>query len=46
MLTKNSLRNVPDMDRIKSFVTEKNAKSAVIVGAGFIGVEMAENLKE
>lgn len=41
-----SLRNVPDMDRIKSFVTEKNAKSAVIVGAGFIGVEMAENLKE
>ncbi|NLX67243.1 MAG: FAD-dependent oxidoreductase, partial [Bacteroidales bacterium] len=41
-----SLRNVPDMDRIKSFVTEKNAKSAVIVGAGIIGVEMAENLKE
>lgn len=41
-----SLRNVPDMDRIKSFVTEKNAQSAVIVGAGFIGIEMAENLKE
>ena len=41
-----SLRNVPDMDRIKSFVTGKNAKSAVIVGAGFIGIEMAENLKE
>jgi len=41
-----SLRNVPDMDRIKSFVTGKNIKSAVIVGAGFIGLEMAENLKE
>lgn len=41
-----SLRNVPDMDRIKSFVTGKNAESAVIVGAGFIGIEMAENLKE
>ena len=41
-----SLRNVPDMDRIKSFIAAKNAKSAVIVGAGFIGLEMAENLKE
>ncbi len=41
-----SLRNVPDMDRIKSFVTRKSATSAVIVGAGFIGLEMAENLKE
>ncbi len=41
-----SLRNVPDMDRIKLFISEKNVSSAVIVGAGFIGLEMAENLKE
>lgn len=41
-----SLRNVPDMDRIKSFVTGKSVTSAVIVGAGFIGLEMAENLKD
>ena len=41
-----SLRNVPDMDRIKSAITGKKAASVVIVGAGFIGLEMAENLKE
>lgn len=41
-----SLRNVPDMDRIKSTVVARNATSVVIVGAGFIGLEMAENLKE
>lgn len=41
-----SLRNVPDMDRIKSAITGKRVISAVIVGAGFIGLEMAENLKE
>lgn len=41
-----SLRNVPDMDRIKSLIAAKKTTSAVIVGAGFIGLEMAENLKE
>lgn len=41
-----TLRTVPDTFRIDSYITEKNAKSAVVVGAGFIGVEMAENLKE
>lgn len=41
-----SLRNVPDMDRIKSAIATRKATSAVIVGAGFIGLEMAENLKE
>lgn len=40
------LRNVPDMDRIKAYVDSKKASSAVIVGAGFIGLEMAENLKD
>lgn len=39
-----TLRNVPDTDTIKSFaVSKKNAK-ALIIGAGFIGLEMAENL--
>ncbi len=38
------LRTIPDSRRIREWITEKNAKSAVIVGAGFIGLEMAENL--
>ncbi len=41
-----TLRNVEDTDKIKSFVDDKNPKSAVVVGAGFIGLEMAENLHE
>lgn len=39
-----TLRNVPDTDKIKSFVTDNPIKRAVVVGAGFIGLEMAENL--
>ena len=39
-----TLRNVSDTDYIKSFVNKKNIKKAVVVGAGFIGLEMAENL--
>jgi len=39
------LRNIPDMDGIKEFINEKKPKSALIIGAGFIGMEMAENLK-
>jgi len=39
-----SLWTVPDTDKIKSYITEKNVKTAVIVGGGFIGLEMAENL--
>ncbi|MDR1876629.1 MAG: FAD-dependent oxidoreductase [Flavobacteriaceae bacterium] len=39
-----TLRNVPDTDRIKNFITQNNPKNAVIVGGGFIGLEMAENL--
>jgi len=38
------LRSIPDSRRIRDWISEKNAKSAVIVGAGFIGLEMAENL--
>lgn len=39
-----TLRNIPDTDRIKSFVDKANPKTAVVVGGGFIGLEMAENL--
>ncbi len=39
-----TLRNVEDTDKIKSFVDDKTPRSAVVVGAGFIGLEMAENL--
>ena len=39
-----TLRNIPDTYRIKDYINEKSPKSAVIIGGGFIGVEMAENL--
>lgn len=39
-----TLRNVEDTDRIKSYLTTGQVKRAVVVGAGFIGLEMAENL--
>ena len=35
---------IPDMDAIAAALKEKQAKSAAVVGGGFIGVEMAENL--
>lgn len=38
------LRNIPDMDKIKASITS-DVKKAVVIGGGFIGVEMAENLK-
>ena len=41
-----TLRNIPDTDRIKTKVSEEGTRSAVVIGGGFIGVEMAENLKE
>ncbi|WP_216828482.1 CoA-disulfide reductase [Alkalihalobacterium elongatum] len=41
-----TLRNIPDTDRIKSYVDDKQPKRAVVVGGGFIGLEMAENLYE
>ncbi len=39
-----SLRNIPDADRIKAHVDTHHPQAAVIVGGGFIGLEMAENL--
>ena len=38
------LRNVNDADKIKKYISDNKPKSAVIVGTGFIGMEMAENL--
>lgn len=40
-----SLRNIPDMDKIIAYIKENNVKSTAVVGGGFIGLEMAENLK-
>lgn len=39
-----TLRNVEDTDRIKDFAVARNIKQAVVIGAGFIGLEMVENL--
>lgn len=39
-----SLWTVPDTVAIKSFIKQHQVKNAVIVGGGFIGIEMAENL--
>lgn len=39
-----NLRNIPDSDRIKRHIDTKKPKEGVIVGGGFIGLEMADNL--
>jgi CoA-disulfide reductase len=39
-----TLRNIPDTDKIKNYVDQHNPQKAVVVGGGFIGIEMAENL--
>ncbi|QEA60213.1 FAD-dependent oxidoreductase [Lactococcus lactis] len=39
-----SLRNIPDVDKIMAYLKDKAPQSATIIGAGFIGLEMAENL--
>jgi NADPH-dependent 2,4-dienoyl-CoA reductase/sulfur reductase-like enzyme/rhodanese-related sulfurtransferase len=39
-----NLRNIPDSERIKAYADTKRPESAVVVGGGFIGLEMAENL--
>ena len=40
-----TLRNIPDMRQIKTWISARNAKSVAIIGGGFIGLEMAENLR-
>ena len=39
------VRTIPDSRQIRAWIEEKAAKSAVVVGGGFIGLEMAENLR-
>lgn len=41
-----TMRNIPDTNAIKNFVEQKKPQSACIIGGGFIGVEIAENLHE
>jgi NADPH-dependent 2,4-dienoyl-CoA reductase/sulfur reductase-like enzyme/peroxiredoxin family protein/TusA-related sulfurtransferase/rhodanese-related sulfurtransferase len=40
-----SLRSIPDTDRITAYIEKKKTGNAVIAGGGFIGLEMAENLR-
>jgi NADPH-dependent 2,4-dienoyl-CoA reductase/sulfur reductase-like enzyme/rhodanese-related sulfurtransferase len=39
-----AVRNIPDSRRIRSWIADHHARTAVIVGGGFIGLEMVENL--
>ena len=39
-----SLRDITDTDRIKNYLDTHSVQKAVVVGGGFIGLEMAENL--
>ena len=39
-----SVRTLNDADNIKNYIAQNNVKNAVVIGGGFIGVEMAENL--
>jgi len=41
-----TLRNVPDTDTIKNYINIEKPKRAIVVGGGFIGLEMAENLHD
>lgn len=40
-----TLRSVPDTDKIDNYIKDESPKHATVVGAGFIGLEMAENLR-
>ncbi len=39
-----TMRNVPDVDAVTGFIQQHNPEKAVVIGAGFIGLEMAESL--
>jgi len=41
-----TVRNIPDTDAIKAYVDGENIRSAIVIGGGYVGVEMAENLKD
>lgn len=40
------VRNLDDADKIKNYIQKNNSKNAVVIGGGFIGLEMAENFVE
>lgn len=40
-----SVKMLQDADKIKAFISEKKPQKAVVIGGGFIGVEVAENLR-
>ncbi len=39
-----TVRTLADADKIKGYIANKNVKNAIVIGGGFIGVEMTENL--
>ena len=41
-----TLRNIADADRVKEYIQKKAPRSAAVIGGGFIGIEMAQNLRE
>ena len=41
-----TLRNIPDTLKIKNYIDTAKPRSAVVIGGGYIGVEMAENLAQ
>lgn len=40
------MRNIPDLDRIMAYLKDTHPRRAVVIGGGYIGIEMAENLHE
>ena len=40
-----TLRSIPDADAVKTYLSQTGAKRAAVIGGGFIGMEMAENLR-
>jgi len=41
-----TLRNMADVDRVKGYIQREKPRSGVVIGGGYIGVEMAENLRQ
>ncbi len=41
-----TLRSINDTDKINAYIAENGIQSAAVIGGGFVGVEMAENLRE
>lgn len=41
-----TVRNVVDIDRLNKFIKQRDTKDVTVIGGGFIGIEVAENLRE